>query len=233
MKNFRTRKGPFSERPYYEDAEIESICADALRDVGLLPAHPEPIRIDRFIEKRFNVVPSYEKLPAGVMGLTRFGKDGVRDVVVDESLDQDETSSAQRRVRTTLAHEAGHCLLHAHLFVLSAKPQSLFGDFSEPERPKILCRGEAIGNSSSRYSGQWWEFHANRAIGALLLPQALATQALQEFMAKSQAGFKFFDYDQLEEASRRLSKAFDVNPAVGRIRIGQLFPIDTRQQLVL
>lgn len=232
MKNYRTKKGPFSERPYYKDDEIENICADALRQVGLLPSIPEPIRIDRFIEKRFSVVPSYESLPGGILGLTRFGSNGVQDVVVDEALDGDQTISGQRRVRATLAHEAGHCLLHTHLFVLCNSAQSLFGDFSEPAKPKILCRGENVEQTSG-YSGEWWEFQANRTIGALLVPASLTTEALKNFMRKSTIGLTYMDYDRLEEASRHLSEVFDVNPAVSRIRITQLFPVDSRQQLTL
>jgi len=74
MNTYRTHKGPFKERPYFKDQEIETICADELKAVGLFPATPSPIRIDRFIEKRFGVVPSYEDLGKGILGLTRFGK---------------------------------------------------------------------------------------------------------------------------------------------------------------
>ena len=86
MKTFCTTRGPFAERPYYEDSEIETMCADALRHVGLLPTSAQPIRIDRFIEKRFNVVPSYEELPDGVLGVTRFGKSGAQQVVIAKAL---------------------------------------------------------------------------------------------------------------------------------------------------
>jgi hypothetical protein len=100
------------EWPFYEDREIEAICTDALREVGLLPTRPEAVRIDRFIEKRFGVVPTYEDLPDGVQGLTRFSQKGVREVVVAKALDDDSSTIAERRIRTTLAHEGGHCLLH-------------------------------------------------------------------------------------------------------------------------
>src|SRR5579862_7938037 len=178
MKTFRTTKGPFAQRPYYKEYEIENICTDELRGVGLLPASPEPIRIDRFIEKRFSVVPSYEDLPEGVLGLTRFGKNGVQEVVVANALDGDSSAAAERRVRTTLAHEGGQCLLHTHLFVLATPSQNLFGDFSEPDKPKVLCRDE----TTSSYSGQWWEFQANMAMGHLLMPRLLVEKALEGFL---------------------------------------------------
>ena len=112
MKTLRSKTGPFLERPYFPDGVIENTCADELRAVGLLPLSPEPIRIDRFIEKRFKVTPSYEELPEGVLGLTRFNQQGVSEVVVARALDEESSKVAERRIRTTLAHEGGHCLLH-------------------------------------------------------------------------------------------------------------------------
>jgi hypothetical protein len=221
------------ERPFYEDREIEAICTDALREVGLLPTQPQAVRIDRFIEKRFGVVPTYEDLPDGVLGLTRFGKNGVREVVVAKALDDDSSTVAERRIRTTLAHEGGHCLLHTHLFALATPTQKLFGDFSEPDKPKVLCRDEVLGNAQGAYAGNWWEFQANRAIGGLLMPSGLVTESLCEFMLKGPAGFPHFDHDRIEDAARALAEVFNVNPLVAKIRIKQLFGADTQQQWLL
>jgi hypothetical protein len=221
------------ERPFYADREIEDICTDAMRGVGLLPSSPEAIRIDRFIEKRFGVVPTYEDLPDGVLGLTRFGKKGVREVVVAKALDDDSSVVAERRIRTTLAHEGGHCLLHTHLFVLATPTQKLFGDFSEPDKPKVLCRDEILGNARGSYTGNWWEFQANRAIGGLLMPAGLVTESLSEFMLKGPAGFPHFDHGRIEDAARELADVFNVNPVVAKIRIKQLFGSDSQQQWLL
>jgi len=150
MKTFRTNKGPFAERPYYKEHEIENICTDALREVSPLPATPEPIRIDRFIEKRFWIVPSYEDLPEGVLGLTRFGRNGVQEVVVANALDGDSSAISERRIRTTLAHEGGHCLLHTHLFVLATPSQNLFGDFSEPATRSVLSASRSVCGGRGR-----------------------------------------------------------------------------------
>src|ERR1035437_378680 len=158
MKTFRTAKGPFAERPYYKEHEIENICTDALREVGLLPANPEPIRIDRFIEKRFGVVPSYEDLPEGVLGLTRFGKNGVQEVVVANALDGDSSATAARRVRTTLAHEGGHCLLHTHLFVLATRPRIFWVILANQQNPRSyvgMRRILSIPDSGGNFKPTW------------------------------------------------------------------------------
>ena len=73
MKAYRSKKGPFSERLHFKSDEIDRICVSELAAVKLLPTEPKSIRIDRFIEKRFKVVPQYLDLPDGLLGFTKFG----------------------------------------------------------------------------------------------------------------------------------------------------------------
>src|SRR5204862_7617 len=110
MKTFKQKGGPFQERPYFELNDIERICADELQAVGLLPPEPGPIRIERFIEKRFGVSPIYDELSDGVLGYSEFGAKGVQAIVVSQALAEEVSPAASRRVSTTLAHEAGHGL---------------------------------------------------------------------------------------------------------------------------
>jgi hypothetical protein len=236
MKTFRTTKGPFKERPYYTNQEIENVCTDELRAVGLYPTTPGPIRIDRFVEKRFGVTPIYEDLAEGVLGFTKFGPKGVQAIVVARSLDEDGTTPAERRIRTTVAHEAGHGLLHAHLFLEVSENGSLFGDFSDPTAPKVLCRDVPNDSTSHApyYDGRWWEFQANRTIGALLLPQPLVHVALESLLtASGSLGIKTLERVNREKAARLLADTFEVNPVVAKIRLGELFPVATEAQLRL
>ncbi len=106
MRTYRASTGPFAERPFYPEADIEAICTDELSRLNLLPSSPQPIRIDRFVEKRF-VTPSYEDLGEGILGITRFSKDGVSAVVVSSRLDSEGSKVSERRIRTTLGHEGG------------------------------------------------------------------------------------------------------------------------------
>ena len=118
MKTFKSPSGPFVEQPYYTPNDVEAICSDELQKLGFYPSDPSPIRIDRFIEKRFNLQPTYEDLPNGLLGFTRFSAKGVEEIVITTALDEEGTRPAERRLRTTLAHEGGHGLLHAHLLYL-------------------------------------------------------------------------------------------------------------------
>jgi len=233
MKTFRSKSGPFSERPHFEPSEIDRICLDELRKQGLYPGSPEAIRIDRFVEKRFEIVPVYEDLPDGVLGFTKFGNKGVEAIVISAALDAGGGKVAERRVRTTLAHEAGHGLLHAYLFALDHKPLHLFDADSHADH-KILCRDVQGDERQNRaYDGRWWEFQANRAIGGLLCPKALVHDALKPFMRPlGSLGSLILDENCREEAIRAVANIFDVNPVVSRIRINEMYPPETGQLLL-
>ena len=231
MKTYKAKRGPFNERPYYELKDVETICLDELRAVGLYPKTPSPIRIERFLEKRFEVTPHYDDLPDGVLGFTVFGADGVEEIVIARSLDEDGSQQAERRIRTTMGHEGGHGLLHAHLFVLNRAP--LFGLSNESGKPKVLCRDEfkaASPNGSIRYDGRWWEYQANMAMSALLLPRPLVEIVVESFMIKT--GFlRRLDEKYREEAVQKLAGVFEVNPVVARIRVNDMYLVTDSLQL--
>lgn len=228
MKPFRS--GPSSKQPYFTSIQIDQICCDELRNEGLFPSVPEAIRIERFIEKRFRISPQYEDLPAGVLGFTRFGKNGVKAVVISAALDAEGGKVAERRVRTTMAHEAGHGLLHAHLFALDEIPLHLF-DKDSHSGDQILCRDvQGDEQKASRYDGRWWEFQANRAMGGLLCPRSLVHEAMNPYLVSAGLlGVEVLDEKRREESVRALADIFDVNPVVARIRVNELFPAQTGQ----
>jgi hypothetical protein len=236
MSAYRTKSGSFNKRPYYRDADLENICGDELRKLNLYPQAPSPVRIDRFVEKRFSITPEYADLPEGILGMTKFGETGVQGMTIARSLDEEGTVAAQRRIRTTLAHEAGHGLLHADLFGAATQEGSLFGDFSDPLEPKVLCRDVPSVSGSFRpgYDGRWWEFQANRTIGPLLMPLALVQLALTPLLeAVGSLGGTVLQEARREEAIRMLSQTFDVNPIVAKIRIQELYRVGDEAQLRL
>jgi hypothetical protein len=237
MKTFRSKSGPFAEQPFYEPAEVESICLDELQKVNLYPTDPSPIRIDRFVEKRFGVVPTYDDLPNGLLGFTRFGTKGVEEIVVAKALDDEGTKPAERRLRTTLAHEGGHGLLHAHLFAFGTRPDSLFGDGLAGDAPKILCRDGGVSGVELKIKKppyRWWEFQANLAMGALLLPRPLVAKALEGILTvQGMLKRPSLPSEHREDAVRLLADVFNVNPIVARIRLEALYPFAADRQLTL
>ena len=233
MKTLRGGAGRFPERPYFSDRVIEKMCADELRKVGLYPSQPEPVRIERFIEKRFRISPTYAELPDGVLGFTEFDTNGVTEVVIAASLEGPEGSPTERRLRATLAHEGGHGLMHAHLFALGTKPASLFGEGDST--PKILCRDMLEETQLIRsYDGRWWELQANKAIGGLLMPRSLVEEAIRSFTVPlGSLGQVTVPDTNREAAVRELANIFNVNPVVARIRLADIFPLEKSGQLTL
>ncbi|MDE0068416.1 MAG: hypothetical protein OXO48_01785 [Caldilineaceae bacterium] len=241
MKIRRAKSGPFVEQPYFTDSDVESIVTNELSRVGLLPTNPEPIRVDRFIEKRFGIVPRYDFIQDGILGFTKFGAKGPEEVVVSRSLSEEDSRVAERRINSTLAHEVGHMLLHGQIFSLQrrAGTHPLLQNDLDEDRQTILCRSDAVGSMPEsarvhRYDGRWWEFQANMVIGVLLLPRQLVYEALEPLLvSKGLLGLKLLEDTMREEAAGRLSDIFNVNPAVARIRIEKLHPINNDQQLAL
>ena len=238
MRNFRANAGPFTEKPFFRQKDFERICEDELKQNGLFPTEPAPVRIDRFVEKRFKIQPSYEDLPGGLLGFTRFSSEGVEEIVVSKALDDEGTQVAERRLRTTLAHESGHGLLHAHLFALGIRPDSLFGDGLDGQAPKILCRSGGISGSETPRTRKppyrWWEYQANQAMGVLLMPKPLVQAALAPVLTpRGVIGTPILPAHQRESAIRLLADTFDVNPVVARLRLDVLLPAASEEQLTL
>lgn len=153
--------------------------------------------------------------------------------MISAELDAEEGEVAERRIRTTLAHEAGHGLLHAYLFALDDKPLYLFDSDSHSDY-QILCRDVQGEDRKSRaYDGRWWEFQANRAIAGLLCPRTLVQEALNPFLVYSGSlGAVTLDANRRDGAIRTLAEIFDVNPIVAKIRISELYAGETGQLLL-
>src|SRR5260370_29503340 len=175
MRKVATPSGPFPFQLYFEDlGEIDEICLEALKTQSLLPTSPAPIRIERFVEKQFKTALRYEDLGPETLGCTVFNSSGaVEAILVSRFLEEQNTTPARRRVRSTVAHEAGHGLLHGPLFMEASSPDLLNGADGKNRR-LILCRSEDIlVDTQPSYAGRWWEFQANQAIGSLLITISL------------------------------------------------------------
>lgn len=227
MKTRGAGAGPFKEKPYYSLDDIEQMCWDELHKAGLYPEAPSAIRIDRFVEKRFGVTIAYEDLPKGLLGFTEFGSKGVVAVVVSKTLD-DGYQSSERRIRTTLAHEGGHGLLHTHLLVLGQDRSMFEGAVDDQQR--LLCREDgSLNRNVGKYDGKWWEHQANLAMSSLLLPRGLVNLALESVLTSNGSlGVKAVANGRRNEAVNTLAALFDVNAVVARIRLDALYP-ESRQ----
>jgi len=234
VKEFRTKDGPYPLRLLYETREIDDICLDALKQAKLLPTEPEPIKIDLFLEKFFEVPLIYEDLGEGIMGSTVFNSKGaVTGFTIAPWIEEEGTATAERRVRSTLAHEGGHGLLHPKLF-LAEQTADLFSNNSQGHRPRnFLCRSNDISPSAGatlKYDGRWWEWQANRAIGGLLLPRPTVRKLVASYLEETTFG-QCLKESQRPKAEKEVAETFDVNPVVARIRLEEMFPTEKHPSL--
>jgi hypothetical protein len=222
MRKVPTPSGRFAFQLYFDDmGEIDEICLEALKKQSLLASTPTPVRIERFVEKQFRTALRYEDLGPDNLCCTIFNSSGaVEAILVSRSLEEQNTTPARRRVRSTVAHEAGHGLLHGSLFIGDNFPDR------EKNQRRILCRSEDIlVETQSSYRGRWWEFQANQAIGSLLLPRPLMNAFLDQSGIKlDSSGRCSLTPSQRESLAKKAAVTFDVNPIVVRIRLDSLFP---------
>jgi hypothetical protein len=234
MKMSRALSGQFQVRLSFSTDEFDEICLEALTKSGFLPKTPQAIRIDRFVEKYFQCNAGYEDLPAGTLGYSLFDAKGkVIEVRVSDKI-EDGKQSSERRVRSTWAHEAGHCLLHPMLFIETpGQPtfSQIEGKNSNIDSGKILCRNNDIKPAGRSYDGRWWEWQANRCIGGLLLPKKLMGEALSNFLIDSVVTRSpILPAAKRLDAEKHLAEIFDVNPIVARIRLAEMYP-DSKGQI--
>ena len=207
---------------YFTDSEIERMCSEALRKGGFFPARPQAIDIENFVESYFGARLDFGTEPEkGVLGWTLFGPSAeILLVGVSSSLADDMSTVGQRRCRATVAHEAGHCLMHPILF-LEDKTRSLTENLDFQQR-RILCRSDDFKGG---YDGRWWEVQANKAIGAFLLPKALVREAVADFLeTRGSLGIETLPPEKRDAACQHVSAVFDVNLTPARIRLEGLFP---------
>ena len=102
----------------------------------------------------------------------------------------------------------------------------MFGAEYDPESPKIMCRDIVTPGQQqlATYDGRWWEFQANQTIGALLLPRDLVRKCIAPLLAEAGSfGIRFLRPENTKKAIDLLVETFNVNPAVAKIRIDQLY----------
>lgn len=233
MRSANQPSGPFRERLYFEALEIDDICHDALKAAGYLPDFPKEINVERFVEKHFACECGYENLPEDVMGFTAFNQKGKVISIRVQSRLEDGSRTGVHRVRSTWAHEAGHGLLHAVLFIEIPGSPTLFQcTDSNVSDNRILCRSADIRPVGSGYDGRWWEWQANRCIGSLLLPKGLVRQSLAALLETSIVTQKpNLPPARRDKAVELVSTVFNVSALASKIRLEEMFPSGDSKQL--
>ncbi len=224
MKRYRDADGRL--RLWYSDAEIEKRALRCLEAAGQ-PSGPEPVvDIEFIIEEQLRArLDQYAVLPPGVLGVTDFLA-GERPLVrIDGELSRNACDiespavSAVGRWRATLAHEAGHIILHTVLFDVPPSQAALLdADAADVVSPKpVSCIERSI---DGRRPSDWREVQANRCMAALLMPRPLFDRwsrivALEEGLPVPAP----VDSPAARRLVSRLADRFQVSREAARIRL--------------
>ena len=188
MTNQRSKTrdtGPFLRNEFIPDKRIVRIALEQLTACRLLPDAPGPVAVEKFCDRKWGVPEDYQALDSDVMGLTAFTYKGLDRIVINTVLEEDSSPTGRRRMRSTLAHEVGHAVLHEDLFVekliFERNQGELFGALNRSAPSAIVCRNNDIFGAPQRT--QWWEIQANKFMAAVLLPEPLFLQVVTALVA--------------------------------------------------
>lgn len=178
MRTSRDLKSPWGQRVWYDEPEFDSMMDESVERAGIGYDLGRGVDVEEVLLKGYGLSPDFCELEAGVLGRTLFHSTGRIEVQISEELALGESTSAttRRRLRSTLAHELAHVVLHRHLHSFGMEP--LFAELKNDE-PKVLCRATVI-SEPQRMAQDWWEYQANRGMSCLLLPKLRVRQAVDD-----------------------------------------------------
>jgi hypothetical protein len=228
MRQYRTPSG--EERVFYEPSEIESMMESELRKAKLMPTESAPVvQLEPFIERHLKVkLDQYAQLEPAVLGLTEFFEGKPPRISINKDLtgsavdDGESPPGVLGRWRATVAHEAGHVLLHCSLFEFAVGNMNLFGAGAPGEgggRRLHRCLKRDVAHSGG---GDWREVQANQAMAALLMPKSLFPKLARQHIEGAFPGHERIPFGGEERIAALLAPVVQVSKQAARIRLTTL-----------
>ena len=216
MKLVRDTTGRFRERPHYELDELEEECERTVfsfleeqygQVLVPIPTNALVVLIEQYTED-VDLFADLSGEGANVQGVTEFFSSSKPQVRIARELSKQFWRA--HRLRTTLAHEYGHVLLHAPLWAAKAAP-------SGPHR----CLRQTLLPSNTLTD--WMEWQAGYVSGAILMPRSRVKLLVEAFL--NDAGVKLpldLESENASELKQRMSVAFDVSHEAAAVRLLKL-----------
>jgi hypothetical protein len=203
MRWVRDATGRFPRRPHYDAVELDQVCEDLLAGTPHQPLSTDALTV--LIEQRAADLDLYADLTAegdDVEAVTDFVPGQRPQVRISYRLT--ESRKREHRLRTTLAHELGHVVLHDFIWWFD---QGML----DVERARALSprchRRRGLG------SADWMEWQAGYVSSALLM----SASEMRELLGTTGAV-----WIRSAAARRRIElvqKTFDVSAEAARVRL--------------
>ncbi len=218
MKWVRDNSGLFRQRPHYQPDELDSLCEEAICNFltqrhGKVTFPVSTADLTVMIEQAVDDLDSCADLDEGVDGLTDFFPRKRPRVKIASRLQQ---PYLENRLRTTLTHEYGHVLLHGFMFALDDDLKKLFD--GKPKETRHQCHRDTIEGAGH---GDWMEWQAGFACGALLMPAGELTRVVRAY--REAADFRYAEIAVESDHGRalieRVMGEFQVSKEAARVRM--------------
>jgi hypothetical protein len=167
MRSYYIPDSILPQRYHFSRQDIEKAARDELRQVECLPKSPEPIDLEKYLFRRHDKLePQYtDHLAAGVLGEADLANPLKPAIWISQAV----FDGAPARYRSTLAHEIGHLVLHASLYIDEEFPR-IVG--SVPRRHRS---GKGL---PMRHRPDQGTAAGSPAVGASALPSGIPSQSL-------------------------------------------------------
>lgn len=223
MRWVRDQTGRFAWRPWYDKEEIDRLCEG---------------RVERFLCRRYGVV----QYPLSTDDLTLLVEQDVDDLDLYADLADETTATVEGvtsfvvgarprvriaqtlslaparepRLRTTLAHELGHVLLHDFVGTQDEGREIPYIASDDPLSSVHCTTATTLGTRGV----DWLEWQAGYASGALLMPRAAVQAALAPLTQTATVGPA--PRGRMGRLLDRLQGQFLVSAAAAYVRLHQL-----------
>jgi hypothetical protein len=226
MRWVRDLTGRFPKRPHYETDELERACAELLGELASIRPRSTATALSTdallvLVERRADDLDLYADLSAegaDVEAVTEFVPGQRPRVRIRRQLGEAERHA--HRLRTTLAHELAHVVLHDFIW---------WFDQGTLDPPTASALSPRCHRGRSGGQTDWMEWQAAYAAGALLMP----LDALRLLLERTERGGLFERSSAGREQVRRVQRSFDVSAEAARVRLLQLGYLSQRPALVL
>ena len=209
------------EPRFYSREYLEELCERTLTEFCMETYGQEltPLPTDvltQLLERHTSILNLYAELDDGINGVTTmFGSE--RLPRVDIAAELSRQWFRENRLRTTLAHELAHILLHSPLWRAQCMAAGQKGETLIAQ----ACRREAVEDNAPRSDRIEWQ--AGYICGALLMPKRRIDLLGARFLS-TQPGSPVLVACSADAAElvERVTIGFRVSRLAARVRLGQL-----------